>query len=132
MTAKSDRRTWSNAKGDGSLFSCDLIDQYGTAMRATFFRDAVDKYFDVVQKGQMYYMSNGKLKAANKQFTSITADYEITFDAHSIIVCVAAAFLVCFHMRLWRIHPWLLLARCRPCSPVAVCVCAAPRRMTPP
>lgn len=88
VTAKGEKRTWSNARGEGSLFSVDLLDQYGSQIRATFFREAVDLFYDLIQKDSVYFMSNGRLKAANKQFTSITNDYEITFDRNSAIQCV--------------------------------------------
>lgn len=86
VTGKGDKRSWSNARGEGSLFSCDLLDDKSTPIRATFFRDGVDKFFDVIQKGGTYYMSGGKLKAADKRFSSIKNDYEITFDGHATIV----------------------------------------------
>lgn len=88
VTAKSDKRSWSNARGEGSLFSVDLLDSFGTQIRGTFFREAVDMFYDLIQKDSVYFMSNGRLKAANKQFSSIPNDYEITFDKSSIIQCV--------------------------------------------
>lgn len=48
----------------------------------------MDRYYDVIQKEQVYFMSGGKLKAANKKFSSINNDYEINFDQHATIVCV--------------------------------------------
>jgi hypothetical protein len=37
VTAKGDKRTWSNAKGEGSLFSVDLLDAQGGQIKATMF-----------------------------------------------------------------------------------------------
>jgi replication factor A1 len=85
VTNKSDIRHWSNAKGEGSLFSCDLLDEHGTEIRATFFKDAVDKFFDVIHEGKVYFMGGGRLKAANRRFTSIKNEYEITFDTRATI-----------------------------------------------
>lgn len=48
VTAKPPIRTWSNAKGEGKLFSFDMMDESG-AIRATVFRDLVDKYYDMIQ-----------------------------------------------------------------------------------
>eukprot|EP00753_Platysulcus_tardus_P008232 PLAT1583.2.p1 GENE.PLAT1583.2~~PLAT1583.2.p1 ORF type:complete len:634 (-),score=376.92 PLAT1583.2:84-1985(-) len=84
-TAKSDVRTWTNQRGSGKLFSLDLLDEAGTEIRATFFNDAVDKYFDTLQSGSVYYFSGGRLKASNPRFSSIKNDYELTFDVHSDI-----------------------------------------------
>eukprot|EP01138_Halocafeteria_seosinensis_P008597 gb/GECG01008787.1/.p1 GENE.gb/GECG01008787.1/~~gb/GECG01008787.1/.p1 ORF type:complete len:685 (+),score=106.24 gb/GECG01008787.1/:1-2055(+) len=85
VTNKSDVRHWKNAKGEGSLFSCDLLDEHGTEIRATFFKDAVDKFFEVIQEGKVYIMGGGRLKAANRRFTSIKNEYEITFDTRATI-----------------------------------------------
>lgn len=48
VMSKGPIRTWSNAKGEGKLFSMDLCDESGE-IRATAFRDAVDKYYDMLQ-----------------------------------------------------------------------------------
>lgn len=48
VTSKSDIRHWSNAKGEGKLFSMDLMDESGE-IRCTGFRDAVDKFYDLIQ-----------------------------------------------------------------------------------
>lgn len=52
VTNKSDIRTWSNSRGEGKLFSMDLVDQSGE-IRATAFKDQVDKFYDVVEKGKV-------------------------------------------------------------------------------
>lgn len=46
--SKSGIRTWSNSKGEGKLFSCDLVDESGE-IRLTGFRDSVDKFYDYIQ-----------------------------------------------------------------------------------
>jgi len=38
VTAKSDKRSWANAKGEGSLFSVDLLDAQGGQIKATMFK----------------------------------------------------------------------------------------------
>ena len=85
VTSKGDIRTWSNAKGEGKLFGIELLDEYASEIRATFFRDAVDKFFPLLQEGQVYYFGNGKLKRANRRYTSVNNDYEITFDDRAVI-----------------------------------------------
>ncbi|CAE7454415.1 RPA1C, partial [Symbiodinium sp. KB8] len=62
-----------------------LLDEYASEIRATFFRDAVDKFFPLLQEGQVYYFGNGKLKRANRRYTSVNNDYEITFDDRAVI-----------------------------------------------
>lgn len=41
-------RTWSNSKGEGKLFSMDLVDESGE-IRATAFRDVAEKYYDIIE-----------------------------------------------------------------------------------
>lgn len=48
VTAKPPIRHWSNAKGEGKLFSMDLMDESGQ-IRVTAFRDLVDKFYDMLE-----------------------------------------------------------------------------------
>lgn len=50
VTSKSNIRTWTNQRGDGKLFSMDLMDESGE-IRATCFNDACDKYHEMIQVG---------------------------------------------------------------------------------
>lgn len=85
ITSKTDIRSWSNPKGDGTLFSIDLLDNEGTAIRATFFKAAVDKFFSILAEGNVYFFTAGKVKAANSKFSNIKNSYELTFDERSEI-----------------------------------------------
>jgi len=89
VTAKTDIKRWSNAKGEGTLFSIDLLDESGGEMRATFFKEACEKFYPVLEQGHVYTFSGGKLKVAQRQFSSIRNDYEATFDSNSEILEVA-------------------------------------------
>lgn len=84
VTTKSAVRTWSNAKGEGKLFSFDLCDETGE-IRATAFRDQVDKYYDMLEVDKVYYVSKCILKPANKQFTKLNNEYEMTLNSDSVI-----------------------------------------------
>ena len=48
VTSKSAVRTWSNSRGEGKLFSINLLDDSGE-IKATAFRDQVDKYYDMIE-----------------------------------------------------------------------------------
>lgn len=48
VTAKGPMRSWSNAKGEGKLFSMDLMDESGQ-IRVTAFRDQAEKYYDMIE-----------------------------------------------------------------------------------
>ncbi|KAF2878996.1 hypothetical protein ILUMI_27178 [Ignelater luminosus] len=80
---KSGIRKWSNSRGEGQLFSMDLIDESGE-IRCTAFRDIVDKFYEMIEVDKIYYITKCQVKAANKQF-SIKNDYEMTLTHNTII-----------------------------------------------
>uniref|UniRef100_A0A671MKK6 Replication protein A subunit n=1 Tax=Sinocyclocheilus anshuiensis TaxID=1608454 RepID=A0A671MKK6_9TELE len=87
VTNKNSIRTWSNSRGDGKLFSMELVDESGE-IRATGFNHEVDKFYSLIEQGKVYYISKGTLKIANKQFSSLKNDYEMTLNGEtSIIPC---------------------------------------------
>jgi replication factor A1 len=85
LTSKSDIRTWSNAKGEGSLFSCEFLDASGTDIRATLFKEGVAKFYDMLHVGRVYRVAGGRLKIANLQYNTCKSEYEITLDQNSEI-----------------------------------------------
>ena len=84
VTHKAPIKTWSNAKGEGRLFSIDLQDET-CDIRATFFKEAVDKWYHVLQVGSVYTITGGKLKVANMQWNTCKSPHELTLDQNSEI-----------------------------------------------
>jgi len=84
LTVKSDIRTWSNSKGEGSLFSVELLDS-SQDIRATFFKEAVDKFYHMLEVGKVYTFAGGRLKVANMQYNTCKSNFEITFDQNAEI-----------------------------------------------
>ncbi|XP_018310864.1 replication protein A 70 kDa DNA-binding subunit [Mycetomoellerius zeteki] len=85
VTNKSPIKTWSNSRGEGKLFSMDLIDESGE-IRCTAFRDQCEKFYDMIETGNVYYISRCTLKAANKQFCTLKNDYEMTMTGDTEIM----------------------------------------------
>ncbi|KAL6471172.1 hypothetical protein MHYP_G00198220 [Metynnis hypsauchen] len=85
VTNKSAIRTWSNSRGDGKLFSMEIVDESGE-IRVTGFNQEVDKFYSLIEQGKVYYISKGSLKIANKQYTSLKNDYEMTLNGESSII----------------------------------------------
>ncbi|KAM6933432.1 replication protein A 70 kDa DNA-binding subunit [Xenentodon cancila] len=85
VTNKSAIRTWSNSRGDGKLFSMEIVDESGE-IRVTGFNQEVDKFYTLIEAGKVYYISKGSLKIANKQYTSVKNDYEMTLNGESSII----------------------------------------------
>ncbi|KAH8354298.1 hypothetical protein KR084_006171 [Drosophila pseudotakahashii] len=84
VTSKSAIRTWSNARGEGKLFSMDLMDESGE-IRATAFKEQCDKFYDLIQVDSVYYFSKCQLKPANKQYSSLNNAYEMTFSGETVV-----------------------------------------------
>ncbi|ERE67969.1 replication protein A DNA-binding subunit [Cricetulus griseus] len=57
-------------------------------IRATAFNEQVDKFFPLIEVNKVYYFSKGTLKIANKQFSAVKNDYEMTFNNEtSVLPC---------------------------------------------
>lgn len=84
VTAKSELRRYNNAKGDGKVFSFDLLDSDGE-IRATCFNAVADQFYNQIEVGKVYYLSKGSVKPAQKAFNHLKNDHEITLDHTSTI-----------------------------------------------
>jgi len=83
VTKKHDIREWSNARGNGKLFSVDLLDKSGGQVKATMFNAEADKLYPVFQENSVFIISRGRLRIANKKFNSLPNQYEITLNESS-------------------------------------------------
>ena len=83
-TQKSDIKTWTNAKGEGRLFSCTLIDSTGE-IRVTGFNEQVDQFCELLVAGHVYLLSNAQVKPSKRAFSSTKNDYEIHLTSHSLL-----------------------------------------------
>jgi len=78
-TSKSDLRSYMRNGQQGNVFSADLLDHEGGEIRCSFFGDAANKFFDILEKGKVYTFANGSVKVANKKYNSLNHNYEIAF-----------------------------------------------------
>ncbi|KAG0207898.1 Replication factor A protein 1 [Mortierella sp. GBA30] len=77
VTQKSDIKTWSKPGGsEGKLFSMTLMDDSGE-IKATAFTQQVDEYYNMIEEGKVYFLSNAKVDMAKKQFSNLKNDYEL-------------------------------------------------------
>lgn len=85
VTQKSDIKTWHKATGEGKLFSVNLLDETGE-IKATGFNDQCDAFYDLLQEGQVYYISTPcRVSLAKKQFSNLPNDYELAFERDTVI-----------------------------------------------
>lgn len=91
-TSKSNIKTWHNRNGEGKLFSVNLLDDSGE-IRATGFNQQCEMLYDVLQEGNVYYISSPcRVQIAKKQFTNLNNDYELTFEKDTIVEKVSNPF----------------------------------------
>lgn len=87
VTNKSDIRHWSNARGEGKLFSVTFLDETGE-IKATGFNDAVDQFYNLLEEGKVYFVSKARVGIAKRQFSSVNNEYEITMESGTEITLV--------------------------------------------
>ncbi|GAB4813811.1 hypothetical protein N2152v2_000857 [Parachlorella kessleri] len=99
VVSKGTKRSFSRGASSQSVFSCELVDEQGTTIEATFWRDGADRFFDAMEDGKgmllcdgadrfydamddgkVYLLSGGSVKPANKKFSSVRNDYTLHFD----------------------------------------------------
>lgn len=89
VTKKAPMRTYNTERGQGKLFSVDLLDGDSSEIRASFFNQAADKFFDVLQEGEVFTFARGSVRVANKKFNNLGHSYELNFDTDAIITPMA-------------------------------------------
>ncbi|XP_021943211.1 replication protein A 70 kDa DNA-binding subunit isoform X2 [Folsomia candida] len=77
VTNKGQVKTWSNSRGEGKLFSMDLLDDSGE-IRMTAFNQQVDQMYELIKVGCVYTFRNFSVKSANKNFSTLNNDYELS------------------------------------------------------
>jgi len=80
VTNKAPLRNFSKGNGEGKVFHVELLDAAGGEIRASFFNQAADKFFDILDKGKCFTFSRGSIRVANKQYNPCNHRYELTFD----------------------------------------------------
>jgi replication factor A1 len=65
---KFDIKNYRSAKGEGKLFSFEIIDSNGTEISASFFNAHCDKWFDYLTEGNTYIFSGGYIKENTSKF----------------------------------------------------------------
>lgn len=92
MSVKGTVRTYHNARGEGKVFSFDLVDSAGGEIKVTAFTDACDKFYDLIQKGKVYMVSKASLKpkravsgSLHLQIRVFTGSWALAGNAGSVL-----------------------------------------------
>ncbi|XP_015897369.3 replication protein A 70 kDa DNA-binding subunit A isoform X1 [Ziziphus jujuba] len=85
VTSKGELRHFNNPRGDGKVFSFDLLDSEGGEIRVTCFNAVADQFYNQIEVGKIYMISRGSLKPAQKAFNHLHNDHEIFLESTSIV-----------------------------------------------
>ena len=61
MNTKRSFDRWNGVKGEGKLFSFDLLDHEGGEIRVTAFNEQAERFFQIVEVGKVYMVSKASL-----------------------------------------------------------------------
>jgi len=86
VTSKGPLKQYNTAKGSGKVFSVDLVDEQGGEIRATAFNAYAEKFFDIFETQKVYRISKGTLKVADKRFSRLNSEYDMTLDSGAEVV----------------------------------------------
>ncbi|KAJ9135481.1 hypothetical protein P3X46_032661 [Hevea brasiliensis] len=85
VTAKGELRHYNNPRGDGKVFSFDLLDSDGGEIKVTCFNAVADQFYHQIEGGKVYLISRGNLKPAQKNFNHLRNDLEVFLESTSIV-----------------------------------------------
>jgi len=91
VTSKGEVKTWANQRGEGTLLSMEVLDASGVDIRITMFKEAVSKWENYFQQGEVYTITGGRLKVANQQYNTCKSQYEMTIDVNTEVAKVENA-----------------------------------------
>lgn len=83
VVSKGPKRSFNNRNtgAQSAVFSAELLDEAGTSIEGTFWREAADRYYDTLEDGKVYIFARGSVKPANKTYNRTRNDYCLHFDA---------------------------------------------------
>ncbi|EPS68676.1 hypothetical protein M569_06091 [Genlisea aurea] len=85
VTTKGEMRHYNNPRGDGKVFSFDLLDSEGGEIRVTCFNAVADQFYQQIEAGKVYMVSRGTLRPAQKAFNHLNNEHEIVLDNTSTV-----------------------------------------------
>jgi replication factor A1 len=69
ITPKGEMKSQNNARGSGTLFKIEILDDRGGDIVACFFKESAEKLYPRLEVKQVYTVANERLKVAYKKFS---------------------------------------------------------------
>ena len=85
VTKKWELKEWNNSRGNGKLFTANLMDILGDEISATFFNQSAERFYSLLTEKRIYIFSKGQVKLANRKFTTVQCEYQLSFDKNAEI-----------------------------------------------
>ncbi|CAG8444238.1 3605_t:CDS:1 [Ambispora leptoticha] len=84
---KSEIKTYTNQRGEGKIFSFNIMDDSGE-IKVVCFNDACEKFYNLIEEDHVYMISNAKVTTSRFKTSAICSDYEIHLEkTTSVILC---------------------------------------------
>ncbi|CDI83163.1 replication factor-A C terminal domain-containing protein, putative [Eimeria acervulina] len=80
-----DKSPLQTTKNNSKFFHVDVTDSAGDLIRAKFWGDAAEKWHGALEKGKVYCFCRGRVNVANKRFSTLSNNYELSFSAEADI-----------------------------------------------
>lgn len=90
VSGRNEIRHYQNAKGEGSVFSFEIMDS-SASIKVTAFREIATRLYKLIEIGKVYRISKGVLKPADKRFNKTSFEYEMIADNNTEVVPVEDA-----------------------------------------
>ncbi|KAH9314352.1 hypothetical protein KI387_022979 [Taxus chinensis] len=90
---KTTLREYHNARGDGSVFGFDFVDQERGEIHITCFNEAAEAFYEHIENGKLYIISNGRIARipdAKLCYNNLNNALEIFLQASSTITPLIA------------------------------------------
>ena len=71
---KQNQREYTVKQQQGRYFKCDLLDNEGNKIKATFFNESCEKYYKILDEGRVYLVKDGKVSKNEKYGSGVIID----------------------------------------------------------
>lgn len=85
---KSELKEYLNKKlqRNEKYMSCTLLDNYNTRIQASFFSEAAEKFFPIIEEEKVYFFSGGSVSLAEQKYRTPECSYQLSFNASASIM----------------------------------------------